>query len=75
MGKYISENKLDRDFSKYDLFAVSRHFGGTGGGHYTAICKNYDGNWYYYDDSKCTKISEKEICNENAYVLFYRKRD
>lgn len=23
----------------YDLFAISNHFGGTGGGHYTAYCK------------------------------------
>ena len=24
----------------YDLYAVSNHFGGLGGGHYTAYCKN-----------------------------------
>lgn len=23
----------------YDLFAISNHFGNTGGGHYTAFCK------------------------------------
>ena len=39
MGKYICENGPDKDFSKYDLFAVSQHYGSTGGGHYTAICK------------------------------------
>lgn len=25
----------------YDLYAVSNHFGGMGGGHYTAYAKNY----------------------------------
>ena len=25
---------------KYDLFGVSNHMGGLGGGHYTAYCKN-----------------------------------
>ena len=73
MNKYIKWNSKENYI--YDLYAISLHSGWTEGGHYTAYCKNYDGNWYYYDDSKCTKISEKEICNENAYVLFYRKRD
>ena len=34
----------------YDLFAVDNHFGGLGGGHYTAMAKNfYDGQWYDYN--------------------------
>jgi ubiquitin carboxyl-terminal hydrolase 4/11/15 len=35
---------------KYDLFAVDNHYGGLGGGHYTAFAKNFlDGNWYEYN--------------------------
>jgi ubiquitin carboxyl-terminal hydrolase 4/11/15 len=34
----------------YDLFAVDNHYGGLGGGHYTAIAKNFhDGQWYDYN--------------------------
>ena len=34
----------------YDLFAVDLHFGGLGGGHYTACAKNFfDGQWYDYN--------------------------
>ena len=34
----------------YDLFAVDNHYGGLGGGHYTAYAQNYvDEKWYYYD--------------------------
>ena len=34
----------------YDLFAVDNHYGGLGGGHYTASAKNFiDGNWYEYN--------------------------
>ena len=34
----------------YDLFAVDNHYGGLGGGHYTAFAKNfYDNNWYEYN--------------------------
>ena len=34
----------------YDLFAVDNHYGGLGGGHYTAFAKNSsDDMWYQYD--------------------------
>lgn len=59
----------------YDLFSVSQHYGDRGGGHYTAICKNYDGNWYTYDDSRVFLSSERDVVTENAYVLFYRRKD
>lgn len=37
----------------YDLFAVDNHYGGLGGGHYTAYVKNwYDGKWYYCDGKR-----------------------
>ena len=73
MEKYVCGP--DKKYSKYDLFAVSQHFGGMGGGHYTAVCKNIDGEWYEYDDSNCTKASKKEICTNAAYVLFYRRKN
>ncbi len=65
----------DKKSFKYDLFAVSQHFGGMGGGHYTAICKNIDGNWYLYDDKICRISSVSEVCTNAAYVLFYRRRN
>ena len=73
MEKYICGP--DKKFSKYDLYAVSQHYGGMGGGHYTAVCKNIDGNWYEYDDESCTRISSKNVCTEAAYVLFYRRQN
>jgi ubiquitin carboxyl-terminal hydrolase 4/11/15 len=34
----------------YDLFAVDNHYGGLGGGHYTAYAKNFvDEQWYEYN--------------------------
>jgi ubiquitin C-terminal hydrolase len=42
---------LDDNSLVYDLIGVSNHFGGVGGGHYTAFAKNdEDGNWYNFDD-------------------------
>ena len=62
----------DKEYSKYDLFAVSQHYGGCGGGHYTAICKNF-GKWYNYNDSSVSKGSENDVVSSAAYVLFYRR--
>lgn len=59
---------------KYDLYAVSQHYGGCGGGHYTAICKNF-GKWYNYNDSSVSEASENNIVSAGAYVLFYRRKD
>uniref|UniRef100_A0A671VMV7 Ubiquitin carboxyl-terminal hydrolase n=1 Tax=Sparus aurata TaxID=8175 RepID=A0A671VMV7_SPAAU len=60
----------------YDLIAVSNHYGGMGGGHYTAYGKNkVDGKWYYFDDSSVSSATEDQIVTKAAYVLFYQRRD
>lgn len=60
----------------YDLYAVDNHFGGLGGGHYTAFCRNKDDQqWYNYDDSRVTKTSPSAVQdNRAAYLLFYKRR-
>merc|ERR1719347_1827935 len=59
----------------YDLIAVSNHYGGMGGGHYTAYGKSkIDNNWYYFDDSNVTQTNEEAVCTKAAYVLFYQRR-
>jgi hypothetical protein len=46
----------------YDLYAVDNHFGGLGGGHYTAFCRNReDGEWYNYDDSRVSKAVPEAV--------------
>ncbi|KAK6909152.1 hypothetical protein I203_103167 [Kwoniella mangroviensis CBS 8507] len=59
----------------YDLYAVDNHFGGMGGGHYTAFCRNkVDGQWYNYDDSRVSKADVDAVQSRAAYLLFYRRR-
>ncbi|KAH9827650.1 UCH-domain-containing protein [Teratosphaeria destructans] len=59
----------------YDLFAVDNHYGGLGGGHYTAFAKNFfDGQWYDYNDSSCSKLGDARVHSPAAYLLFYRRR-
>ncbi|CAD8163336.1 unnamed protein product [Paramecium pentaurelia] len=59
----------------YDLYAVSNHFGGLGGGHYTAMAKNkFTNKWYNFDDSIVNQISEQSVVSKSAYVLCYQLR-
>jgi len=60
----------------YDCYAVSNHYGGLGGGHYTAYARSDDGVWCHFDDSRVTTdVSEEEVVSSAAYVLYYRRRD
>uniref|UniRef100_A0A7S1G743 ubiquitinyl hydrolase 1 n=1 Tax=Bicosoecida sp. CB-2014 TaxID=1486930 RepID=A0A7S1G743_9STRA len=59
----------------YDLYAVSNHSGGLGGGHYTACAINrVDGEWYDFNDSTTRKISADRVVGEGNYVLMFQRR-
>jgi len=60
----------------YDCYAVSNHFGGLGGGHYTAYAKGDDGVWRNFDDSRVTTVvDESEVVSSAAYCLYYKRKD
>ena len=73
MSKYI----LGYNKSKYiyDLYAVSNHSGGSGGGHYYAYCKNFDDNWYKFDDNVVFTLNDSKVVHSDAYCLFYKIKD
>lgn len=56
----------------YDLFGVANHSGVALGGHYTATVKNYDNNWYNFNDTTVNKIDEDKIITNQCYCLFYK---
>jgi len=57
---------------KYDLYAVTNHFGSLSQGHYTAFIAS-KGSWVYCDDSRLTNAEGKEIVAKPAYILFYKR--
>jgi len=65
------------EVNTYTLAAVSNHFGGTGGGHYTAYARNEEnGRWYEFDDSHVSPVAaEYPLDRAAAYVLFYIRDD
>ena len=59
----------------YDLYAVSEHSGGLGGGHYTATARDdATGVWYHYNDSVVLKAEAEGLVTSQAYVLFYKRK-
>lgn len=66
----------DGKSSVYDLFAVDNHYGGLGGGHYTAFAKNFlDDTWYEYNDTQASRRNDPQrVVTSAAYLLFYRRR-
>ena len=49
---FASEN-YSQESTVYDLRGVINHIGSTGGGHYTAFCRQGDSSdWYEYDDGR-----------------------
>lgn len=72
MSPYVKG--YNKDSYKYDLYAVSNHGGGLGGGHYWSYIKNQDGNWYRFDDRLVSTLDEDNVCGNEAYCLFYIKQ-
>ncbi|CAK8690310.1 unnamed protein product [Clavelina lepadiformis] len=68
--------KLEKKRRCYNLIAVSNHYGGLGGGHYTAFAKNsVDKKWHYFDDSSVSDSAEERVVTKAAYMLVYQRQD
>ncbi|XP_077565402.1 ubiquitin carboxyl-terminal hydrolase 44 [Stigmatopora nigra] len=60
----------------YQLAAVVMHHGrGFGSGHYTAYCYNSAGGfWVHCNDSEMNVCSVDQVCQAQAYILFYTQK-
>jgi ubiquitin C-terminal hydrolase len=75
VNEYVSHPKKDTSI-RYDLVAVSNHWGSLLGGHYTTYGKMSQTNeWFLYDDKwVSSKDSDRVKNNTDAYVLIYQQR-
>lgn len=75
-GFNVSKFVIDPDHGSatYDLTGVVNHFGGMGGGHYTAFAKSKDGKFYNFDDAHVSATTEDSVVTKAAYVLVYELR-
>lgn len=62
--------KEDGKAEIYDLIAVDDHYGGLGGGHYTAYSKNFvDGRWYNYNGTYSQSAGRGPFLTFDLYRL------
>jgi len=76
LSEYILGYNRDEDPKPiYDLYGVSNHIGGLGGGHYTAYVKHAESEgWHLMDDSRTSPATPEDVVSPEAYVLFYKRR-
>lgn len=55
----------------FELFAVVSHIGSVNTGHYIVLIKNGNGQWFKFDDSVISLVTQEEVTNTTAYLLFY----
>ncbi|KAL6006522.1 ubiquitin-specific protease ubp10, partial [Asimina triloba] len=74
LSKYVKHKDGTAQSHVYELYAVSNHYGGLGGGHYSAYAKlTHENRWYHFDDSNVSAVGDESIKTSAAYVLFYRR--
>ncbi|KAM6497275.1 ubiquitin carboxyl-terminal hydrolase 4 [Amanita muscaria] len=57
---------------RYELYAVTNHYGNLSSGHYTAFIASR-GGWMYCDDSSVKSVDPRQVVNQKAYLLFYKR--
>lgn len=62
----------------YQLCAFGSHHGGEMGGHYTAVGRCHESEWYFYDDDNVIRVNKKDTHllfakNPDVYLLFYER--
>ncbi|KAM7356838.1 ubiquitin specific peptidase 36 isoform 2-T3 [Cochliomyia hominivorax] len=71
LTKYASRKNPGEQLT-YRLVAMVTHLGASQHcGHYTAIGLTESGIYYNYDDICVRQISMQNVCNTNAYIIFY----
>ncbi|TMW67387.1 hypothetical protein Poli38472_011007 [Pythium oligandrum] len=79
MTSFCLEKTEDPERLRYDLFAVSNHYGSMGFGHYTAFARSWQNSdkypgWYSFDDSQVSPAMPGQVKSNAAYILFYKRR-
>ena len=74
LGPYMTNSKAGGHV--YDLYAVLVHHGHSlHSGHYVCYVKAANGMWHLCDDHRVSPSSQRVVEGQQAYILFYLRRD
>ncbi|KAL1964020.1 hypothetical protein VTN77DRAFT_7566 [Rasamsonia byssochlamydoides] len=68
-----NSSKVDKSRFMYDLSSAVVHRGKLDAGHYFVYCRQGD-QWMLFNDDQVTAVTEAEVLNADAYLLFYTLR-
>lgn len=71
LSKYIIGPETTNTNNMYQLCSIACHAGSHNNGHYYALCRNPDSNWYMIDDTIITGFKDKYETPPTSYMLFY----
>ncbi|KAG2418063.1 hypothetical protein HFD88_001163 [Aspergillus terreus] len=66
-------SNVDKSRYIYDLSSAVVHKGKLDAGHYYVYCRQGD-QWMLFNDDQVTAVTEAEVLNADAYLLFYNLR-
>lgn len=72
MYKYVDKIIKKKD-AIYYLYGIINHRGILSYGHYYSYCYTPNKKWYMFNDDNVNEIGKSELCNNDAYILFYKK--
>jgi ubiquitin carboxyl-terminal hydrolase 2 len=70
----LTDFVIGTSHKQYKLCSVACHIGSFSNGHYYALCKNPNGNWYRIDDTNIEKLGQFNSSN-SMYMAFYEATD
>uniref|UniRef100_A0A6B2L6W3 USP domain-containing protein n=1 Tax=Arcella intermedia TaxID=1963864 RepID=A0A6B2L6W3_9EUKA len=76
LSRFLSENHRKKEnFKDYTLYAITNQRGSLSSGHYTAYVNRYN-KWYHCNDSSVSLVpNPRSVITEEAYLLFYYRKD
>lgn len=73
LNEYLDETSPFKENSTYSLFGIINHSGNVFGGHYFSFIKNFNNNWYEFNDTNVKQINNTKLLSNKNYCFIYRR--